>query len=818
MTQSGWSLGSSGGGRRKKVYEYLKAANELRQTYTAQLSNSIRELSSDEYYSDIPGAFPDFDPAKAGEGEMVLFPSYARRIVKKKPQQRESDWDSFQYRGGWTEGVDDGEEAPYYGRDGSGDTTGTATPRVDRWEDESEDAIVDVDVRGWIYLPHRGPMGRKHRLMVALARKLSGIPAPNGNNSEPADKIAGTGDEEVVNQQAQLIINEADKERNSAWKEGSSEDRDDRISAGRLPRRSTTSSSGSISQSSQMSKDELSAANANLMERIRPFLAQPMADAPISVFFFNDEQSQSRNVLTNESGHFSVRTGLSFVPTHIRVLASEYLSIAKDIQVIEPAGVSLVSDIDDTVKRSGIIMGAKEVCRNTFVRELSELTVDGVGQWYRKLAGMGVQLHYVSNSPWQLYSLLEKYFKVAGLPPGSFHLKQYSGMLQGIFESAAERKRGSLERIMRDFPERKFIFVGDSGEADLEVYTDIALTHPGRVLGIFIRDVTTPVQKNFFDKSVDHLGTHPQLQSRSTGQIADRLDAVKRRPALPPRRPREPQSIDNGDLIDLSDEAEEQTKPAAAAEAPKGENPRQPPAKPFKPSALRRATTVSDPVDSKPEAQNQNQNVIRRKPAPPLPPRRAVGGVPGSERGLESSTQNENYSSLTDNLALRPKPQPGRSIKPPPVPPPRRSNTGLSTPPTTTTNSTTKSNSIPASLSSQSQPQKQSYPAAAFQYASDRLNWSSLPSSSSNFPRPSISNPPPRRTSTSTSFNNGDNNDSPSPNKREEIWRRRWERAKDILDDQGVVLGSWRVGSDVQDVCVWLVKEALGDVNMNSRG
>jgi hypothetical protein len=35
--------------------------------------------------------------------------------------------------------------------------------------------------------------------------------------------------------------------------------------------------------------------------------------------------------------------------------------------------------------------------------------------------------------------------------------------------------------------------VGDSGEQDLELYTEIALNYRGQVLGIFIRDVTTPL-------------------------------------------------------------------------------------------------------------------------------------------------------------------------------------------------------------------------------------------------------------------------------------------------------------------------------------
>jgi Uncharacterized conserved protein (DUF2183) len=35
--------------------------------------------------------------------------------------------------------------------------------------------------------------------------------------------------------------------------------------------------------------------------------------------------------------------------------------------------------------------------------------------------------------------------------------------------------------------------VGDSGESDLELYTEIATKYPRQILGIFIRDVTTPL-------------------------------------------------------------------------------------------------------------------------------------------------------------------------------------------------------------------------------------------------------------------------------------------------------------------------------------
>lgn len=788
---STWGTGSGDGAtqssRRKKAYEWIKAANEVGQAYASRWTNQRGEPPEDYY--NTPGAFPDVEIARSGDEEMVLFPSYARRLgIKKK-----SETGAQRRRDSWSETIDE-----YRGISNESHPTG------DKWEDPNlENAVVDVDVRGWIYAPSRGPMSRKHRLMIKLARTLSGIPVPSGATADDtSDRVPNKGEDELVDKQMQTLVDTAEKDADQAWKSSNT----DRTRPG-------TGTGNVIGQAVAMTKDEISMANAHLMERLRPFLTNPMAGMPVTVFYFNDDQSESRNLLTDESGHFNLRAAMPFVPTHIRVLASEDLSAAKPIDIIEPVGISLISDIDDTVKHSAIASGAKEMFRNTFVRELAELTVEGVSEWYTQVAKKGVEIHYVSNAPWQLYPLLERYFKQVGLPPGSFHLKQYSGMLQGIFEPTAERKRGSLEQIMRDFPERKFILVGDSGEADLEVYTDISLANPGRILGIFIRDVTSPDKKPFFDQSVGHLEPAPEpIRSRSTPQLIDHADSLVNRPSLPPRRPLAPppgadlERSNSEDLIDLRDD--EPKEKDAAPKIPTATKPRLPPGKPMKPSSLRTASGVGDVSDRMTTNEKPfSQETIRRKPVPPLPPRR-LAAKSDSIIDLDTSpplsrSRTEPFTSEGNQTDL-----PSRSKAPPPVPPPRRSNTA---------SSTTGTGSSGASTPRQAAPATKSYPAAAgaaaqaaLNYATERLNFSASPGQNL---RTSASNQSLSRTSTSSY--NSYSAAEPLPTKREELWRRRWERASDILEKNGVVLGSWRIGSDAQPVCLWLVEEAMKKIQVN---
>ncbi|KAL2823001.1 hypothetical protein BJX63DRAFT_376048 [Aspergillus granulosus] len=801
------------GARRKKVFEYLKAANELRQSYAASWTaqrNTSRSLD-DEYLS-TPGAFPDVEIARSGDEEMVLFPSYARGLGQNRMAE------SQRRRRGSASTIDE-----YRGVDGQ-------EHELPEWEMfDDENAVVAVDVRGWVYSPYRGPMTRKQRLAIALARRLTGIPAPvnsttglDGDSQDDAriPRLTEKREEEIVDTEAQSIIKKVDKGNEMGWNFRASEL--DEVTPGSTPQRTPTTASVQSSQSTQLSKDELSIANAHLMERIRPFLTNPMAGMAVTVFFFNDQQSQSRNITTNESGHFSIRASLSFVPTHVRVLASEDLSAVKGVEVIKPTGVSLISDIDDTVKHSAITSGAKEIFRNVFVRELKDLTIEGVDEWYNNLAKLGVDIHYVSNAPWQLYPLLDRYFKMVGLPPGSFHLKQYSGMLQGIFEPTLERKKGNLEQILLDFPERKFILVGDSGEADLEVYTDLVLANPGRILGIFIRDITTPERTTFFEKSVDHLD-HTPSRTRSTPELIDHSDSAPNRPTLPPRPSQIPtgptpevKSAEVEDLIDLSDDLPQKS----TIEPEKPPTGRAPPAIPSKPSSLRSVTNTADLADTR----SESRDPIKRKPAPPLPRRsiasesRLSPGEPGSRRSSPGSSSDSSERSAFNQVPNRSRtagPQndiqpPVGSKQPPAPPPPRRSNTGASA----MSASSSRSDLTPSHRTPERQP---TYPT------------SSTPSSRSSSPprrpvpptilRSPASNPSLNRISTNNSDNYPPSRASsvnysvppqaPLPNKREELWRRRWERASEILSDRGVVLASWRKGKDVQDVSLWLVKESL---------
>ncbi len=161
------------------------------------------------------------------------------------------------------------------------------------------------------------------------------------------------------------------------------------------------------------------------------------------------------------------------------------------LQLIGPEGVSVISDIDDTVKITEV-KDRMQLLENTFWQPFRPVV--GMPNLYRDWSQAGFQFHFVSNSPWQLYEPLQQFLREAGFPSATFDLRPFRlkdpGTILDLLSDPGETKRTAIERLVNDYPRRRFVLVGDSGERDPETYGTIARKFSGRVWRIYIRDVT----------------------------------------------------------------------------------------------------------------------------------------------------------------------------------------------------------------------------------------------------------------------------------------------------------------------------------------
>nr|WP_161501642.1 App1 family protein [Rhodopirellula sp. SM50] len=245
--------------------------------------------------------------------------------------------------------------------------------------------------------------------------------------------------------------------------------------------------------------------DAFLSDRIRPFLVDNERGKSVTIDVAGNQFAAG---VSAANGHFrrslvSDAAGLGVGLDDIgapqsRVLTFTAVLPPRDsrtfdgrIHLIAPRGVSVISDIDDTIKHSQVT-DRSELLQNTFTRAFR--AVDGMPELYADLADVGVAFHYVSGSPWQLYPPLEAFFSDQGFPSGTFHLKHFrltdsSGL--GLLSSQRETKLAAIVPLLDSFPDRRFILLGDSGEHDPEIYGQLAREYPDQIAGIFIRNVTS---------------------------------------------------------------------------------------------------------------------------------------------------------------------------------------------------------------------------------------------------------------------------------------------------------------------------------------
>lgn len=159
------------------------------------------------------------------------------------------------------------------------------------------------------------------------------------------------------------------------------------------------------------------------------------------------------------------------------------------VHLVGETGLSVISDIDDTLKHSEVL-SRQTLLRNTFLNSFQ--SVEGMGNVLRNWQSQGAAFHYVSSSPWQLYSHLQELFYQEGFPIGSFHLRAFrlrDHLIRRILMLRRSGKATVIRNIISIFPQRKFVLVGDSGEHDPEIYVQMARKFPDQIVKILIRDL-----------------------------------------------------------------------------------------------------------------------------------------------------------------------------------------------------------------------------------------------------------------------------------------------------------------------------------------
>ena len=245
----------------------------------------------------------------------------------------------------------------------------------------------------------------------------------------------------------------------------------------------------------------------NLLDTYRRFESDEVPGVALR-FAFRGAQFES---VSDHEGYWNLRAetpqpGMSDLlwDNAMASLADGSLLTAQPVmQVLPRARIGIISDIDDTILHSGIT-DWKTAAQLTFLHNArTRKPLPGVAALYRALQGTHNPIFYVSSSPWNLYDLLEDFMELNAIPFGPIHLRDL-GTDEGKFIKTAghghklERASWLIERL----PQLRWVLLGDSGQADAELYAEAAKRFGDRIAAIYIRDVD-PGAESARDLGVD---------------------------------------------------------------------------------------------------------------------------------------------------------------------------------------------------------------------------------------------------------------------------------------------------------------------------
>ena len=164
---------------------------------------------------------------------------------------------------------------------------------------------------------------------------------------------------------------------------------------------------------------------------------------------------------------------------------------AKLYTIDRSARVGIISDIDDTVLVTQAPLLMRAAINLLFRDPRSRRSVPGMAVFYNRLRELlpDAPFFYLSTSPWNIEASLRHFLESYGFPDGPLLLRDLDPRPKTFVPTGVKHKLEFAEQLMADFPDMRFILLGDDGQKDPSTYATIARRYPGRVIAIGLRQL-----------------------------------------------------------------------------------------------------------------------------------------------------------------------------------------------------------------------------------------------------------------------------------------------------------------------------------------
>ena len=207
---------------------------------------------------------------------------------------------------------------------------------------------------------------------------------------------------------------------------------------------------------------------------------------------------ERHQVVADRGGVIDVNLPASLTPGWHEVTFESFdgkTTVAPVFIVADEQRVGLVSDIDDTVMVTALPRPFLAAWNTFVLDEHARTPTPGMNVFYERalhaLGYLAAPVVYLSTGPWNVAPTLARFLGRNLYPAGPLLLTDWGPTPQRLFRSGTDHKMRNLERLATEFPDVKWLLVGDDGQHDEEIYGRFADMHPDNVLAIAIRQLST---------------------------------------------------------------------------------------------------------------------------------------------------------------------------------------------------------------------------------------------------------------------------------------------------------------------------------------
>jgi phosphatidate phosphatase APP1 len=179
----------------------------------------------------------------------------------------------------------------------------------------------------------------------------------------------------------------------------------------------------------------------------------------------------------------------------VRMRTADGIGVAEaPVFIVDPATrFGVISDIDDTVMVTALPRPLLAAWNTFVLNEHARVPTPGMAVLLERLAAAqpGTPVIYLSTGAWNVAPTITRFLSRNLFPAGPLLLTDWGPTHDRWFRSGREHKELNLARLAGEFPNLRWLLVGDDGQHDETIYKEFATLHPENVAAVAIRQLST---------------------------------------------------------------------------------------------------------------------------------------------------------------------------------------------------------------------------------------------------------------------------------------------------------------------------------------